>query len=202
MKIRIPAIVASFLVLVGCESPGSSQVSSSSYEFVEPQTLQTLPEGQGHYPDEQAKRGKYLVELLACGVCHSDGALTGELNANRLLAGSDTGIAYSNPMVQKKPGVVFPANLTPDTETGLGSWQDDEIVSMIRTGINNHGQRKLSVMPWPGYAKMTDEDAISIVAYLRSIPAVKHKVPENIRPGKKTRLPYVYFGVYRSKQAM
>jgi len=197
MLIRIIAVISG-LSLFGCETPQQDE----SREFVEPQTIQALPEGEGHYTDSRVRQGKYLVELLACGVCHSDGALTGELNPNRLLAGSGTGIAYSNPMLQKNPGVVFPGNLTSDTETGLGAWQDEEIARVIRTGINKHGQRNLSVMPWPGYAKMTDEDAKSIVAYLRSIPAVKHKVPENIRPGKKTRLPYVYFGVYRNKQAM
>jgi len=199
--IRILAVIV-FFVLTGCESPMPNAGADSNYEFVEPQTLQALPEGQGHYSDERVRQGKYLVELLACGVCHSDGALTGKLNADRLLAGSGIGIAYSNPMVEKNPGVVFPGNLTSDIETGLGSWKDEDIARVIRTGVNKHGQRNLSVMPWPGYAKMTDEDAMSIVAYLRSIPAVKHKVPDNIRPGKKTRLPYVHFGVYRSKQAM
>jgi mono/diheme cytochrome c family protein len=185
-------------VLASCESPQAS----TDYEFVEPQTFQALPDGEGSYSNASIRQGKYLVELLSCGVCHSDGALIGKLNPNRLLAGSHIGIAYSNPMVQKNPGVIFPGNLTSDNETGLGSWQDEEIARVIRTGVNNHGKRNLSVMPWPGYAKMTDEDTIAIVAYLRSIPAVKHEVPKNIRPGKKARVPYVHFGVYRSKQAM
>ncbi len=197
MLVRILLLSISLFV-ASCESPKAN----TDYDFVEPQTIQALPEGTGDYAAEKVQNGKYLVELLACGVCHSDGALVGALNSDRLLAGSQVGIAYSNPMVQKNPGVVFPGNLTSDKETGLGTWKDEEIARVIRTGVNNHGQRNLSVMPWPGYAKMTDEDAMSIVAYLRSIPAVKHKVPENIRPGKKARVPYVHFSVYRSKQAM
>lgn len=197
MLIRVFAL-SSVFILASCES----SKTSTDYDFVEPQTLQALPDGEGSYSNERIGQGKYLVELLACGVCHSDGALIGELDSNRLLAGSGIGIAYSNPMVQKNPGVVFPGNLTSDQETGLGLWQDEEIARVIRTGVNNHGKRNLSVMPWPGYAKMNDEDTMSIIAYLRSIPAVKHEVPENIRPGKKAHVPYVHFSVYRSKQAM
>ena len=191
-------LLTAFFLMISCES---SKVNLD-YEFVKPQTIQTLPDGEAGYSGERVKRGKYLVELLACGVCHSDGALIGKLDSSRMLAGSKIGIAYSNPLVQKNPGVVFPGNLTSDDETGLGTWRDEEIVRVVRTGVNNHGKRGLSVMPWPGYAKMTDEDALSIVAYLRSIPAVSHRVPENIRPGKKARVPYVHFGVYRSKKAM
>jgi len=56
------------------------------------------------------------------------------------------------------------------------------------------------VMPWQGYAKMSNDDAYAIVAYLRNIEPIAHRVPENVEPGYMTGESYVYFGVYRSKQ--
>ena len=53
-------------------------------------------------------------------------------------------------------------------------------------------------MPWQGYAKIDDEDVEAIVAYLRSIKPVRHKVPDDVMPGKTAEYPFVYFGVYRS----
>jgi mono/diheme cytochrome c family protein len=148
---------------------------------------------------EQIKRGRYLVELIGCGACHTDGAIVGEPNRARLLAGSDIGIAYTSPLQDEHPGVAYAANLTPDTKTGLGNWTDEQIAAAIRTGVTQHGRGRLMVMSWPLYAHMSDDDVYSIVAYLRSIPAVEHRVPAGVAPGTKAPAPYVHFGVYRSK---
>lgn len=150
------------------------------------------------YSPEQVLRGEYLVALLGCASCHTDGTLVGKPDPLRHLAGSRTGIAYSNPLKQKNPGVVYPANLTSDPDTGLGNWNDDAIIQMIRVGINPAGGHTLSVMPWPAYATISDEDINAIVAYLRSLPPIKHKVPDNVVPGQKAIEPFVHFGVYQS----
>ena len=153
----------------------------------------------GNYTAEQVKRGQYMVALLGCTSCHTDGALVGAPDSRRFLAGSDTGIAYSNPLKQKYPGVVYPANLTPDMETGLGAWTDEDILQMLRNGVTPDGRHTLSVMPWTAYSRLSDEDARAIVAYLRGLPPVHHKVPENVAPGQKATEPYVHFGVYQSR---
>ena len=71
-------------------------------------------------------RGGYLVELLGCGRCHTEGLLTGDAALGPHLAGSRVGIAYTAYNEQLDlPGVVFPGNLTPDPATGLGSWSRD-----------------------------------------------------------------------------
>lgn len=142
---------------------------------------------------KQIKRGEYLVEMLSCAACHTDGQLIDEPNAKRYLAGSDVGIAYTN---DEHPGVVFPANLTPDNETGLGRWKPAEIRRNIQYGIDKHGRQQLPIMPWPGYAHLADADADAIVAYLMSLPPIKHRVPKNVAPGKPSVAPYVRFGVY------
>jgi mono/diheme cytochrome c family protein len=144
-------------------------------------------------------RGEYLVELLGCGVCHTDGALAGEPNMQLAMAGSSTGIAWANPLGDRYPGVVFPPNLTPDIETSIGGWSDQQIMRAIRAGIGRHGNRRIATMPWQGYSKLTDDDIESIVRYLRSLDPVHHEVPAEVPPGKRTRHPFVYFGVYRSR---
>ena len=119
------------------------------------------------------------------------------------LAGSRTGIAYTSPLDNNRPGVVYPANITPEKTTGIGDWSDSQIASAIKVVGGPVGDcgltgRKIVVMPWQGYTRMTPEDVTAIVAYLRSIKPIKHEVPEAVEPGRVASSPFVYFGVYRS----
>ncbi|MDH4124909.1 MAG: c-type cytochrome [Gammaproteobacteria bacterium] len=146
-----------------------------------------------------AERGEYLVELLGCGACHTDGALVGEPNFERSLAGSQVGIAWNNPLGDRYPAVVYPPNITPDIETGIGKWSDQQIANAIRAGLGRHGERRIAAMPWQGYATISDSDIVAITAYLRSIEPVAHRVPDEVAPGQRATAPFVYFGVYRSR---
>ncbi|MEX2354222.1 MAG: c-type cytochrome, partial [Gammaproteobacteria bacterium] len=179
---------------------GQAENPLSDMRELTPATMLDSPEPvvNTSYPPEQVNHGRYLVELLGCASCHTDGALVGEPDFQRHLAGSGTGIAYSNPMAQRNPGVVYPPNLTPDPETGLGNWTDTAMINMIRSGTTPSGGHSLPVMPWPAYAKITDNDVQAIVAYLRSLPPVHHRVPDNVAPGRRASAPFVYFGVYQS----
>jgi len=147
----------------------------------------------------QVERGRNLVELLGCGSCHTDGALEGAPKLNKSLAGSRIGIAYSNPLGTERPGIVYPPNITPDKKTGVGLWSDQDIERAIRIGLGRHTGRRIAVMPWQGYTKMTDEDVTAIVSYLRSIEPVEHQVPDEVEPGQKASSPFVYYGIYRSR---
>jgi mono/diheme cytochrome c family protein len=148
---------------------------------------------------ELVAHGEYLVELLGCGSCHTDGALIGIPDMSRTLAGSSVGIAYTNPLGNKNPGVVFPKNLTSDRETGLGLWTDEQITTAIQAGAGRHGPRRILVMPWQHYTKISAQDIRSIVKYLRSLDPVAHQVPNPIAEGTKSRHPFVHFGVYQSR---
>jgi len=171
-----------------------------NYELVEPLPAPDAPAAATSvYPAADVERGRYLVDLLGCGSCHTDGALIGAPNSARLLAGSRVGIATSDPLEKSNPGVVYPSNLTPDKKTGLGDWTLDQIVTMLQSGTNRHGVQALPVMPWMTYSRMHAEDAQAIAMYLKSIPPVEHKVPANVRPGQRATAPYIHFGVYRSK---
>jgi len=170
------------------------------YEQLEPATILATPDPDpASYPTELVNRGHYLVGLLGCGSCHTDGALVGAPVPGRALAGSSVGIAYSNPLATARPGVLFASNLTPDEETGIGSRSLADLVRMIRLGVDEHGSQTIPVMPWPAYVNIEEQDARAIAMYLKSLPPVRHQVPDNVRPGQRTAAPFVHFGVYQRR---
>jgi len=195
---QLPLLLTSVLLLNACSNTWNPL---EDYEQLTPSTILESPEpaAQSNYPTERVEKGKYLTGLLGCGSCHTNGALVGMPRQDQLLAGSSTGIAWSNPMQESNPGIFYPSNLTPDMETGIGSWSIAQIVNMVQAGIDNHGSRTLPVMPWPSYANINDEDANSIAMYLKSLPPVRHQVPQNVSPGRKAVAPFVHFGVYQSR---
>ena len=97
----------------------------------------------------------------------------------RYLGGSDVGFSIPG------AGIFVGQNLTPDKETGIGSWTSDQIVTSLRTGKTPEGRDLFPVMPWPALSHLTDEDAQAIAAFLKSIPAVDHKNAGPIGPNEK-----------------
>lgn len=199
--------VFSLLALSGCAADtATNKLSniSATYEELDTVTVIASPEpvaGNYHPGDRDIiDRGAYMIELLGCGSCHTNGAFDGEPDMSKALAGSNTGIAFINPLGDKYPGIVYPSNITPDEETGIGSWSDRQITNAIRSGIGRHGNRRIATMPWQGYSRLTDDDVAAVVAYLRSIEPIRNTVPKEVEPGKRATSPFVYFGVYRSKR--
>ncbi|MBI2994299.1 MAG: c-type cytochrome [Gammaproteobacteria bacterium] len=138
------------------------------------------------------ERGRYLVTIMECAGCHTTGTLRGQRRLDGYLAGSETGLGGVAPQGATNGGAVFPPNLTPDRETGLGSWTDEQIGRAIRFGQRPDGRILSPVMPWPIYGNsLSEADARSIVAYLRTIPTVRYKVPENFTPGEPPTGPYL-----------
>jgi hypothetical protein len=85
-------------------------------------------------------------------------------------------------------GVSFAMNLTPDKETGLGSWTQEMFVNSLRTGKHQGtGRPILPPMPWMWYRYMTDDDLKAVFAYLQSLPPIKNPVPDPIPPDKIPR---------------
>jgi mono/diheme cytochrome c family protein len=141
--------------------------------------------GQATPPvSDPVKRGEYLVTLMACSDCHTPGALIGKPDATKTLGGSDVG--FFAPEV----GTFYGPNLTPDKETGLGNWSEAEIVTALRTGARPDGRQLAPMMPWMAYAKLTDEDAAAIAAYLKTVPAVSNKAPGPFGPGETPTAAY------------
>jgi len=126
--------------------------------------------------EDQVARGKYLVIIGGCNDCHTPGALLGKPDFSRALGGSEVGFAIPG------LGVFAGRNLTPDKETGLGAWTDDQIISAMTAGIRPDGRRLAPIMPWQALSHLTSDDAHAIVAYLKSLPAVKNAVPGPFGP--------------------
>jgi mono/diheme cytochrome c family protein len=106
------------------------------------------------------ERGRFIFALAGgCG-CHStaDGPVGGG------------GRALSTPF-----GTFYGTNITPDPETGLGRWTDEQVIAAIRDGDLPDGNVEAPVMPYYLYAGMADQDVRDLVAYLRTLPAVRRQ---------------------------
>ncbi len=120
------------------------------------------------------ERGRYLVNtILACGNCHTPKTPEGNPIAEKELSG---GVSFTTPAFN-----AIAANITPDKETGIGSWSDDDIKRAITEGIRPP-QAKLpgvplaAVMPASFYKALLPRDLDAIVAYLRSVKPVRNEV--------------------------
>lgn len=122
---------------------------------------------------ERVKRGEYLVNhQMACFVCHSQLDANTHMPLPGLLAAGGRGFTREDGL----PGNIFSTNLTPDAETGLGTWTDGEVLRAMREGVSKDGHALFPIMPYPNYRQMSDEDAQAIVAYLRTLKPVKNPV--------------------------
>jgi mono/diheme cytochrome c family protein len=135
--------------------------------------------GPAPKPSSSAERGKYLVTLGGCSDCHTPGYFLGGPDMGRYLGGSEVGFELPG------LGVFHGPNLTPDKETGLGNWSDEQVIAALRKGERPDGRILAPIMPWRALAAMTDDDVKSVVLYLRSVPAVQNKVPGPFGPNEK-----------------
>jgi mono/diheme cytochrome c family protein len=129
--------------------------------------------------EAQIARGKYLVVVGGCSDCHTPATFLGHPDMDKFLGGSDVGFAI--------PGLgVFPGrNLTPDKQTGLGNWTDEQIIKTMTTGVRPDGRTLAPIMPYMALSQLTPADAQAIVAYLRSIKPVANAVPGPFGPNEK-----------------
>jgi mono/diheme cytochrome c family protein len=134
---------------------------------------------------DAVKRGEYLARNMDCTGCHTAGALAGQPDPARHLAGSTIGFRLPG------LGTFYPPNLTPDAETGLGKWSAAEIATALRTGVRPDGRELAPAMPWRSYAALTDADLESLVAYLKSLPPVRHAAPPAAGEGEHPPAPYL-----------
>ncbi len=125
----------------------------------------------------QVQYGRYLVTAVGdCAGCHGG---TSPADPN-WLAGFKEGTP-GQPF-QIGPFKTYPANLTPDSETGLGDWSVQDIVNALRHGKDKEGQYLAPPMPWPTFREMSDSDLTAIAAYLKSLKPVHNVVPESEGP--------------------
>ncbi|HEX8817902.1 MAG TPA: cytochrome c [Terriglobales bacterium] len=124
---------------------------------------------------ERLARGYYIFNSLSgCADCHSEhdgGSFASPLAPGMTGAGAEMAL-------DGLPGRIVAPNLTPDRETGSGTWTDDQLARAIREGVGHDGRALFPIMPYQHYRSMSDEDLASVVAYLRALPAVHHELPK------------------------
>jgi len=120
------------------------------------------------------KRGDYLVNgILTCGNCHTPKGPQGDI-MDKAFSG---GLSWDEP-----PFKVTAPNITPDKETGIGEYTDDQLRTVLRKGIKRNGVPVAMVMPSGFYEIMTDRDLDAVIAYLHTLKPIKNKVPAPVPP--------------------
>jgi mono/diheme cytochrome c family protein len=127
---------------------------------------------------ETIARGKAMAEAADCAGCHT-------ADPSKPFAG---GRRIDTPF-----GAIYSPNLTPDRDTGIGAWSDDEFLRALRYGIGRDGSRYYPAFPYPNFTKMIRDDIFAIRAYLATLPPV-HNTP----PPPQLRWPLNYRAVMRA----
>jgi mono/diheme cytochrome c family protein len=126
---------------------------------------------------ETIARGKALVDAADCASCHT-------ADPAKPFAG---GKRIDTPF-----GGIFSPNLTPDRDTGLGAWTDEEFYRALHEGVARNGARYYPAFPYLNFTKITRDDVLAIRAYLSTLTPVR-----NIAPQPELRWPLNYRVVMR-----
>jgi len=167
-------------------------------------SCQSQPEKTEMTEQQMIERGEFLVTAGGCDDCHTPknlGPKGPEMDMTRRLSGHPAGttvppvdttllhqwayLSHDLTMAVGPWGVTFSANLTPDNETGIGTWQPEMFIRAIKTGKHlgvAEGRPIFPPMPWQSIARLSDEDLKAMFMYLKSLPAVKNNVPDPLPP--------------------
>jgi mono/diheme cytochrome c family protein len=110
------------------------------------------------------ERGAYLARAADCMVCHTT-------KGGKDYAG---GLGFKLPF-----GTLYSTNITPDKETGIGNYSDQDFLNAVHRGVRRDGARLYPAMPFTSYTYISDADALAIKAYLFSLPPVHAVAPAN-----------------------
>lgn len=157
------------------EPQQSTPSSSSTQSVLEPAKQPILePLLDGYYPPypkftvkdparaKQIEHGEYLAKAGDCIACHTNV----KLNVGQ----------FSGGLPIKTPfGTFYSSNITPDKETGIGSWTEADFIRALKEGRHPSGSNYFPVFPYVYFTNVTDEDVKDLYAYFMSIPAIHHK---------------------------
>jgi len=119
---------------------------------------------QNPAPSDIVKRGEYLARAADCQPCHTQGKA----------APYSGGRAFELPF-----GTLYSANITPDRDTGIGAYTDDEFVSALQSGVGRGGKHLYPAMPYTSYTQMSRDDILAIKTYFFSLKPVRSEPPAN-----------------------
>ncbi|WP_407309378.1 cytochrome c [Pseudomonas sp. nanlin1] len=114
--------------------------------------------------DDLVSQGEYLTRAADCTACHT-------VAGGKPFAG---GLPFKLPF-----GTLYSPNITPDVDTGIGAWSDDDFVSALQKGVGKDGKHYYPAFPYTSYTLMPREEILAIKAYLFSLAPVKQAPPEN-----------------------
>jgi mono/diheme cytochrome c family protein len=171
--------VYSLVAYLNTLAPVKNRVPRSRIDFPVSLLIKSAPRPAGHVPNpdrsNRVKYGEYLVTLAGCAQCHTP-SRRGKLLAGMTLAGGEE---------FRFPGgmVVVSANITPDLETGIGRWSEQDFLKRIyqykeyaEKGSPAVGPESFTVMPWLAFAQLEADDLKAIYAFLRTERPVYHAV--------------------------
>ena len=116
------------------------------------------------------ERGAYLVNsVMVCHNCHTPQGPQG-FDLSRALSGGPQ--TFDEPAYK-----VVGSNITPDKETGIGNWSDAELKRFLLSGVKPNGTKAAPIMPFEFYTVLTARDLDALVAYLKTVPPVRHETP-------------------------
>ncbi|MEO9168732.1 MAG: cytochrome c [Aestuariivirga sp.] len=125
------------------------------------------PLGPSAIPQHTAdiENGKFIYNVGGCISCHA--------------SPTDAEVPSGGKPLKTPIGVLYPPNLTPDPETGLGNWSDLDFVNAMQRGLGRGVGHLIPAFPYTSYAKMKVEDVLDVKAYLASLPPIKNAIPQH-----------------------
>jgi mono/diheme cytochrome c family protein len=162
VAIVVVVLVAGVWIIRGpgpLDFAGGAKVALADYKAADPSGV----------PSSLAKaslveRGAYLAKAADCMACHT----------------TQGGKPYAGGLGFKLPfGTLYSTNITPDKDTGIGDYSDQDFLNAVHRGVRHDGARLYPAMPFVSYTYMTDADALAIKAYLFSLPPVHAAAPDN-----------------------
>jgi len=181
MKMKRTGIVLGILVLIGlvlawiARQPGPMAFAAGKRVALSEYSGKPTGVPADFTETDPLAKGRYLVVAADCEACHT----------------REGGAAFAGGRpFETQFGTIYSPNITPDTETGIGSWSDADFVRAVHEGIAKDGTRLYPAFPYASYTYLTDEDVLAMKAYLFSLPAVKNAAPET-----KLRWPYSQRGL-------
>jgi mono/diheme cytochrome c family protein len=160
-------------------TPVAREIPASQLDFPMNVLIRTLPEPYAAPPSPDRSSpvayGQYLTKIARCPVCHTRSEGGSPVQGMEFAGGAD----FDVPRADR----VQSANITPDSETGIGDWPRAFFIARFRDPTSARTQRLPlrdrrfnTVMPWTMFAGMTDEDLSAIYAYLRTVRPVRNQV--------------------------
>lgn len=108
------------------------------------------------------ERGQYLATAADCTACHT-------VDSGKAFAG---GVPIPTPF-----GKIISPNITPDPETGIGNWTDEEFYRAMHEGVGRNGENLYPAFPYDSFTKLSRDDVLAIKAYLFTLPPVRQDNP-------------------------